>query len=174
MEEEIRRIFESISEHHDEPVRLGSRCESQVYYHVVDLSSEDLAMCARYVAERILNVCHPHSPDFLVELPDGYTGFARLLARELAPPGEELEVIDLKKIDPKNGMRKRLKNASVILVNDVITTARSCVEAHTLMTVNGASVLCWATLIDRTFGPGPVPVVAAFNGAPVRLLEEVC
>ena len=37
----------------------------------------------------------------------------------------------------------------------------------------GSTVLCWASLVDRTFGPGPVPVVAAFTGEPVTMLEEL-
>jgi len=59
------------------------------------------------------------------------------------------------------------------MLTDVITTARSSLEAHTKATLRGVPVLCWATLIDRTFGPGPVPVVSALTGAPVRLLSRL-
>jgi orotate phosphoribosyltransferase len=72
-----------------------------------------------------------------------------------------------------NGHGEKYKGHNAILVTDVITTARSSLEAHTRATLRGIPVLCWATLIDRTFGPGPVPVVSAFTGAPVRVLTQV-
>lgn len=173
MENEIKEIFEDITEYFDVPLRLSSRCETKVYYHVEDLTSEDLQVCAAYIAERIEKVCHPPLPEFIINLPGSYTGLASILSAELSPPGEEIEVIRYDKMEAGNGFGKRLRNARVLLVNDVITTARSCLKAHTKTTMMGASVLCWAALIDRTFGPGPVPVVSAFTGAPVTLLEEL-
>lgn len=171
MESTIREILDRITEHYDVPIRVGSRCEANVFYRVEDLSSEELELVAQYVAERVLKVCHPALPQILISLPGSFTGLARLLARELAPAGEALEVVNIEQLNPGNGKGSWLKNSNVVLVNDVITTARSCLEAHTKTTVLGASVLCWAAIIDRTFGPGPVPVVAAYTGEPVRLLE---
>lgn len=167
----IRAIMDTITERYDLPIRVGSRCEAQVFYRVEDLSSEDVEECARYVSERIIKVCAPNLPQYLLNLPGSYTGLAEALSKELAPPGEQLEVIELDQFNIENGLGKKLKNSTVILVNDVITTARSCLEAHTRATMVGATVLCWAALIDRTFGPGPVPVVASFTGEPVTLLE---
>ncbi len=171
MEDEIRDLFKEISEFHEAPVRLGSRCESNTYYRVEDLSDSGLALCAQYVSERVFKVCSPNLPSVLITLPGNYTGLGEELSRELCPPGESMEVISLRDIERSDRPANWLKGARAVLVNDVITTARSCLEAHTRITMLGASILCWACLIDRTFGPGPVPVVAAFTGAPVKLLE---
>lgn len=168
MEEEIREVFRQITERHEEPMRLGSRCETNTYYRVEDLSDDGLALCASYVADRVYKVCSPSMPSILITLPGNYTGLGEALSEELCPPGETLEVVSLRDIDR---LQSPLKGARAVLVNDVITTARSCLEAHTRITMLGATILCWACLIDRTFGPGPVPVVAAFTGAPVTLLE---
>lgn len=171
--EKIRNIIDRITEHYEFPIRLGSRCEANVYYRVEDLSTEDLDTIGAYLADRILNVCQPAHPQFLLSLPGSFAGLARVLSRELASGDESLEVINVDQLNSGNGRSHWLKNASVVLVNDVITTARSCLEVHTRATMLGASVLCWAAIIDRTFGPGPVPVVAGFTGTPVRLLEEI-
>ncbi|HQH27072.1 MAG TPA: phosphoribosyltransferase [Oligoflexia bacterium] len=173
MEQEIREIFERITERFEIPIRLSHRCETGVYYHVEDLSSPELELCAQFIAERVRNVAHPLLPSILINLPGGYTDLAATLSTELAPPGESLEIITMKDLDAGNGHLARLKNARCILVNDVITTARSCLAIHSRITMLGASVLCWACLVDRTFGPGPVPVVAAYTGAPVTLLGEI-
>ena len=169
--ESIKEIFSQITEFHSVPIRVGSRCEASVYYRVEDLRSKDVVSCAEFLSDRIVKVCSPTLPHMLVNLRGSFTGLADLLAKELAPPGESLEVLDLEQINAGNGVAARVKNANILLVNDVITTARSCLEAHTKVTMMGGQVLCWATLIDRTFGPGPVPVVAAFTGEPVTLLE---
>ena len=169
----LREIFGKITEHYSVPIRVGSKCEASVYYRVEDLSSEDLRLCADYVAQRITKVIAPALPHFLVNLKGSYTGLAQLLAQELAPPGETLEVVSYDELNRGNGKSAQVKNAQVILVNDVITTARSCLEAHTRVTMMGASITCWAALIDRTFGPGPVPIVTAFTGEPVTLLEGI-
>lgn len=171
--DEIRQIFESITEYYENPIRIGSRCEGNVYYRVEDLTPDDIQICAEYVAERVIKVCNPNLPQIIINLPGSFSGLAAVLSRTLAPPGEELEVVNLDQVTGGNGRGSRLRSSNTILVNDVITTARSCLEAHTRITVLGIPVLCWAALIDRTFGPGPVPVVAAFTGAPVRLLEDV-
>jgi len=173
MEEKIEQIISNITEHYDPPIRIGSRCEASVFYRVEDLTSDDIDTCAHYITERILKVCYPSLPEILINLSGNYTGLAAELSKELAPPGEKLEIINLDQLNTHNGHGAKLKNTPVVLVNDVITTARSCLEAHTKITMLGAPVLCWAALIDRTFGPGPVPVVASCTGAPVTLLEEI-
>lgn len=173
MEEQIREIFEAIAENSTTPLRLSKRCETNVYYHVEDLTVESIEICAAYISERVGNVCHPPIPDIIINLPGNYTGLAEVLSKELAAPGEQIEVVTLEQLDGGNGFVSRLKNSKVILVNDVITTARSCLKAHSRITMMGASILCWATLIDRTFGPGPVPVISAYTGAPVTLLERL-
>ena len=169
--EEIREIFQGITEYYDVPVRVGSRCEAKIYYRVEDLKQSEIAVCGDYVSERIVKVCSPALPTIIIALRGSYTGLAIELSTRLAPPGEALEVLSYEQVNGGNGHGSRIKGANVILVNDVITTARSCLEAHTRITLMGASILCWAALIDRTFGPGPVPVVAAFTGEPVTLLE---
>lgn len=171
MEREILEIFERITEKYQVPIRVGSRCEANIYYRVDDLSPEDIEFLARYIAERIRKVCSAGYPEALINLPGSYSGLASMLAVELGEPERPLEVIDADKVTSMNGNSARLKNLPVILVNDVITTARSCLEAHTKITCTGAQIMCWAALVDRTFGPGPVPVVASYTGAPVTLLE---
>ncbi len=173
MSSEIREIFQEITERFEVPIRIGGRCEANVFYRVDCLDEEQLEVLASYVAQRIIKVCQPALPEKLVNLPGGYTELATFLSTELAPPGESLEVIAYEDLNPHNGNSHILKGNQVVLVNDVITTARSCLEAHTQVTMMGASVLCWAALVDRTFGPGPVPVVASFTGEPVTLLEEM-
>lgn len=173
MEEEIKEIFAKITEHYEVPLRLSSRCEAKVYYRVEDLTSDDVDLCAEYIASRILKIGHPGLPNIIINLHGNFTGLAATLSRELAPAGEALDVITLEQVEAGNGVAGRLRGSNVVLVNDVITTARSCLEAHTKITLMGASVMCWACLVDRTFGPGPVPVVAAFTGAPINLLEEL-
>ncbi len=173
MQENIKEIFERITEYYDVPLRLSSRCEAKVYYRVEDLNSADIDLCSNYIAERLVNVCQPSVPDVLINLHGNFTGLANNLAKTLSVGDEPLEVISLEQVESGNGIATRLKGCTVVLVNDVITTARSCLEAHTKTTLMGASVLSWAALIDRTFGPGPVPVVASFTGAPINLLEAL-
>jgi hypothetical protein len=171
MENELREIFAEISEYYESPLRLGSRCESNTYYRVEDLTDENIELSASYIASRVRKVCSPSIPKYIITLPGNYTGLGESLNIELAPPGEGIVKVSLKELEKSERLQMEIKNSPVILVNDVITTARSCLEAHTKITLIGARVLCWACLIDRTFGPGPVPVVAAFTGAPVTLLE---
>jgi hypothetical protein len=168
---DIKKIFERITEHYDVPIRLSNRCETHVFYRVEDLSVEDLEVCAEYIADRVLKVCSPVLPQKLIKLPGCFTELAEVLSHELAPKNETLDILTMDQIERSNGKGSPVKNLNVLLVNDVITTARSCLEAHTKTTMMGATVLTWAALIDRTFGPGPVPVIAAFTGAPITLLE---
>jgi len=173
MEREIKQIFERISERFEIALRLSNHCETSVYYHVENLSGEELQLCASYIAERVRNVCHPLLPTILVSLSGSYTELPLMLSQELAEGGEPLEVMTLNQLDAGNGHLSRLKNSRTVLVNDVITTARSCLKTHSRITMLGSTVLCWAALVDRTFGPGPVPVVAAFTGEPVTLLQQL-
>ena len=173
MDREIEEIFEKVTERYEVPIRLGSRCESHVYYRIEDLSPEDVEVCAQYIAGRIINVCSPSLPNLLIPLPGSFSDLAFALSKELGSSGEPIEIMELKMLNSENGVGQKLRTSTVVLVNDVITTARSCLEAHTKTTVMGAQVLCWASLVDRTFGPGPVPVVSSLTGEPVTLLEEL-
>lgn len=171
---DISEIFEKITEKYDHQVPIGGRCESNVFYRVEDLGDDDLNTCAEYVAQRIINVLNPAHPQLLLKLPGGYSFFAERLCAMLS----ELEVRDIaieQYLESKisNGHGEKYKGHNTILVTDVITTARSSLEAHTRATLRGLKVLAWACLIDRTFGPGPVSVVSAFTGAPVRVLTQI-
>lgn len=174
--EDIREIFEKITERHSMPLRIGSRCESEIYYRVEDIRWDDLEKCAEYLTDRIDKVCSPNRPSILIDLHGGYTGIAAHLADKLSEWGESVQVLrydDLQKRE-RDGedAAALLKGQDILLVNEVITTARSCLEAHSKITMMGGSVMAWVALIDRTFGPGPVPVVASFTGAPVRLVDR--
>jgi hypothetical protein len=171
--EDVKDIIDRVTEYYATPIRLGSRCEANVFYRVEDLSSEELEVIAEQLAERIINVCSPTLPQLLISLPGSFAGLARVLSKTLAPYGESLEVVNIEQLSPGKGKSTWLRGSNVILINDVITTARTCLEAHTRATVMGATVLCWAAIIDRTFGPGPVPVVAGMTGEPVQLLEDL-
>jgi hypothetical protein len=157
-------------------VPIGGRCESTLYYRVEDLEDEDLDACANYVASRILTVCHLGNPELILKLPGGYSFFAERLSAvlsELTPGRKEVPLEQYLESKLFNGHGEKYRGLNAVLVTDVITTARSSLEAHTKATLKGIKVLCWASLIDRTFGPGPVPVVSAFTGAPVRLLTKI-
>jgi hypothetical protein len=180
-EDDINEIFERVTERFDHPVPIGGRCESQVYYRVEDLTEDELNACAEYVAQRIRNVVAPQAPQLFLKLPGGYSFFAERLAavyNEMYAPivdGARRDVPIEQFVESKlmNGHGEKYRGHQAVLVTDVITTARSSLEAHTKSTLRGIPVLCWATLIDRTFGPGPVPVVSAFTGAPVQLLSQI-
>ena len=169
-ESEIIDIFSSITERYEQALRLSKSCESNTYYRVEDLKERELQLCAEYLSERIVKVCYPNQPEILISLKSNFTELAEKLANELAPYGESLEVLELEKVEAGNGIRQILKGRPVVLVNDVITTGKSCLEAHNTITMMGGVVMCWVALIDRTFGPGPVPVVAALTGDPITLV----
>ena len=174
--EEINEIFDRITERYEEPVPIGGRCESNVFYRTEDLTEADLNLCAEYVAERISNLISPQHPQLFLKLPGGYSFFAERLCAiysEVIPGGQEIPLEQYLESKLSNGHGEKYKGKNAVLVTDVITTARSSLEAHTKATLRGIPVLCWATLIDRTFGPGPVAVVSAFSGAPVRLLTQI-
>lgn len=173
MERVIRELIESITERYDMPIRVGSRCEADTFYRVDDIPKNELEAIAEYIAERILKVCYPHVPDYFIQLEGNYTGIAEIIAEKISTTDKNVEVITYDQMYPGSDFSAKLRSSKVILTSDVITTARSAVEAHTKATMMGASVLCWASIIDRTFGPGPVPVVASFTGEPVTLLREI-
>ena len=173
MEQEIKELIDSVTEHYDVPVRVGSRCEASTFYRVEDLAKKELEVIAASLAARILPVCHPHYPAYFLPFAGTYTGIAEIIAEKISPPDHLMEVISYEDLygDPTIG--EKLRSNKVALISDVITTARSAVEAHTKATIIGGSVLCWVSIIDRTFGPGPVPVVTSFTGDPVTLLREL-
>ena len=176
MEAGLNEIFERITETYEVPVPIGGRCEGNVYYRVEYLSDHDLNLCAEYVAWRIKDLLAPQQPQVFLKLPGGYTFFAERLAAlysEIVPGGKDIPIEQYHESKITNGQGERYRGKNAILVTDVITTARSSLEAHTKATLRGVQVVCWATLIDRTFGPGPVPVVSAFTGAPVRVLAQI-
>lgn len=175
-QEDIAEIFGRITENFQDPVPIGGRCESNTYYRVEDLTEDDLNACAEYVAWRIKNVAAPQAPQLFLKLPGGYTFFAERLCAmysEIDPKAKEIPLEQYLESKMSNGHGEKYRGYNTVLITDVITTARSSLEAHTKATLRGIPVLCWATLIDRTFGPGPVPVVSAFTGAPVRLLTKI-
>ena len=174
--EDVNEVFERVTESFETPIPIGGRCESHVYYRVESLTEGDLDICAEYVAERIRNVVSPGKPELFLKLPGGYSFFAERLCgiySELFNRGKEIPLEQYLESKMANGFGEKYKGKNAILITDVITTARSSLEAHTRATLRGIKVLCWATLIDRTFGPGPVPVVSAFTGEPVRVLTQI-
>ena len=174
--EDVNEIFERITEEYEEPVPIGGRCESRLYYRVEDLTDDDLNVCAEYVANRLYDLLSPQTPQLFLKLPGGYTFFAERLCAfysELSGAKDDIPIEQYLESKILNGHGEKYKGCNCVLVTDVITTARSSLEAHTKATLRGIPVLCWAALIDRTFGPGPVPVVSAFTGAPVRVLTKI-
>lgn len=174
--EDIDEIFARITERFEDPVAIGGRCESHVYYRVEYLTEADLNTCAEYVAERIRKVVSPLKPELFLKLPGGYSFFAERLSAvyaEMFNRGVEIPLEHYSESKLANAYSRKYAGKNAILVTDVITTARSSLEAHTKATLKGLNVLCWSTLIDRTFGPGPVPVVSALTGEPVRVLTQV-
>jgi hypothetical protein len=174
--EDISEIFSRITENYETPVPIGARCESHVYYRTEYLTEQDLNLCAEYVVHRIRNVLTPQHPEVFLKLPGGYSFFAERLCAmytEMYPKAGEIPLEQYEESKISNGLGDKYRGKHAILVTDVITTARSSLEAHTKATLRGIKVLCWATLIDRTFGPGPVPVVSAYTGAAVRSLTRI-
>ena len=170
--DDINKIFENITEYYQEPISIGSRCQSNYFYRVEDLSEEDLNICAEHVAYRIKNVLSPQEPQLFLKLPGRYSFFAeRLYAvySEIIPCTEEIVFDQYLKSKAATGYFEKYKGFNTVLITDVITTARSTLEAHTKLSLKGIPILSWVALIDRTFGPGPVPVISAYTGGPVIL-----
>ena len=173
--EEIYEIFSKITDKYETPVPIGGRCESNHYYRTEELSEDDLNKCAYYVANRIKNVINPYYPELFLKLPGGYSFFAERLTAiypEIDNRVTNVKLEEYTETKINNGFSETYKGRKAILVTDVITTARSSLEAHTKASLRGIPILCWATLIDRTLGPGPVSVVSSFTGAPVRVLTR--
>lgn len=169
---DIKEIFEDITEFHSSPIRGSKFWESNVYYRVEDLTTEEIEVCAEYLADRIIKVCSPNLPKIIINIKGSYIGLSSVIAEKLRQiEGIEPEVVKYEQIVNGTYPNKNLKNKEAILVNDVITTAKSCLEAHSKVTMMGAFIYSWVALIDRTFGPGPVPVIAAFTGEPVTLTD---
>ena len=171
---DINSIFEKITEYYQEPVKIGSRCQSHYFYRVEDLSEEDLNVCAEHVAYRIKNVLSPQEPQLFIKLPGGYSFFALWLCAiysEIIPSTEEIAFEQYLKSKAASGYFEKYKGFNTVLITDVITTARSTLEAHTKLSLKGIPILSWVALIDRTFGPGPVPVISAYTGGPITLLN---
>ena len=172
MPSDIKEILDSITEHHPIPIRIGSNCESNIYYRIENLSAGDIELCAKQLAEQVLDVASPAVPDILLNLPGSYTGLAGELGKVMSELiFQPIEVVSLTKNNYLKA-KEKLKGKNVILVNDVITTARTCLAYHTQITMDEAHVLGWATLIDRTFGSGPVPVISVIKGEEVILLQD--
>lgn len=173
--EDIVRIFDSITEHYENPVAIGTRCESNVFYRVEDLTEESLNLCANAVAARIFDLMGSDEPDVFLKLPGGFSFFGERLAAVYSEYWSKKEIAFEQILESKffNGVTERFKGKTAVLMTDVITTARSSLELHTKATLRGIKVVCWTSLIDRTLGPGPVPVVSAFTGSPVRVLSGI-
>ncbi|HMO17087.1 MAG TPA: phosphoribosyltransferase [Oligoflexia bacterium] len=164
-------LFEKVTERFSVPVKLSKNCESTTFYRVEYLNQDDISYCADYLAGRVLDCVSPIEPEFIVEMPGSSVGLAKALAGAMGEIAFEPAVISLEEFSKGNGKASQMKGKNIILSNDVITTARSCLEAHSKLTLSGANVVAWAALIDRTFGPGPVPILATLTGEPVTLLE---
>jgi hypothetical protein len=77
-------------------------------------------------------------------LPGGYSFFAERLCAvysELYNRGQEIPLEQYLESKMSNGHGEKYKGCSAILVTDVITTARSSLEAHTRATLRGVPVL---------------------------------
>jgi hypoxanthine-guanine phosphoribosyltransferase len=167
-------LFERITERFSVPIKLSRNCEANTFYRVEDLNPEEISVCANYLAQRTLDACSPEEPVVLVEMPGSTSGLADALAHSLSlesPSGLPPRVVTLNEFNKGNGATSAVKGKNIAIVNDIITTGKSCLEAHTRLCVTGANVLCWVALIDRTFGPGPVAVVATMTGDPVKILD---
>ena len=138
--DDINKIFENITEYYQEPISIGSRCQSNYFYRVEDLSEEDLNICAEHVAYRIKNVLSPQEPQLFLKLPGGYSFFAeRLYAvySEIIPCTEEIVFDQYLKSKAATGYFEKYKGFNTVLITDVITTARSTLEAHTKLSLKG-------------------------------------
>jgi hypothetical protein len=174
--EEIEEIFVKITESFNEPIPIGGRCESSVYYHTADLTDDDLSKCAEYAVDRINKVLGNQQVDVFLKLPTEHSYFAEklyLMYQDFNPQATDVVFDTYSPVAITNGMGEKYRGKNTVLINDVITTARSTLEAHGKATLRGIPVLAWTTLIDRTFGPGPVPVISAFTGASVRVMTNL-
>ena len=168
----FKDLFEKITERFSVAIKLSKNCEANTFYRVEDLNAEDINYCAQYLAVRIIDT---GEPDILIEMPGSVINLAQALAFHI---GEETQIPKVLSFEEFNGIissdthrSSEIKGKNIAIINDVITTGRSCLEAHSKLTLQGANVQCWVALVDRTFGPGPVAVIATLTGDPVKLLD---
>jgi len=165
-------LFEKITERYSVPIKFSKNCEANTFYRVEDLTAEDVNTLSAYLAKRTIDVLNPEEPEILVEMPGSTIGLAQAVAEAINDElGKMPNVISLNEFNKGNGARSATKGKMVVIINDIITTGKSCLEAHSELCMTGAKVGCWLALIDRTFGPGPVSIVAAMTGDPVKLLD---
>lgn len=171
----IKEIFDKITEYHDVPVPIGGRCESHHYYRVEDLSEDDLKLASAYVLQRLEKNLDLSDIELLIKLGGGVTLFGEILYALWCEHmgNEDIRLETYSDYLFENGKLGFLRGKQAVLVTDVITTARSTLEAHSKVTMRGIKIVAWVSLIDRTFGPGPVPVIAAYTGAPVNLITRI-
>lgn len=100
--EGINSIIEKITEHYASPIRVGSRCEANVFYRVEYLSQDDVEIVSSYITDRIEKVCAPTVPELIISLPS-FTSLAKTLARQLSPTAEPLEVVNAEQLNAGNG-----------------------------------------------------------------------
>lgn len=164
----FKELFEKVTERFSVPIKLSKNCEANTFYRVEDLSTEDIHYCAQYLAKRILDC---GEPDILIEMPGSVINLAQALASNIEEETTAPTVLTYDQFNQIKGDNNNIKGKNVAIINDVITTGRSCLEAHSDLTLHGANVTCWVALVDRTFGPGPVAVIATLTGDPVSLLD---
>ena len=109
-------------------------------------------------------------PDCLIAVKPESEDLAIQIAKMLYPE-MPLDVYTYDSIKENAQVRAELRGRRAALINNVITTGRTCLEVHSIASMI-CNVVCWATIIDRTFGPGPVPVIASHTGEPVVLMEQ--
>lgn len=174
----IENLIEKITEHYESPIQIGSRCLANTYYRVEDLDRKDISLIARQIINRFEDVCAPQYADLIIKMPGTITPLAEKISEEMSDAGmlhgdfQKIQIIEYSQILADDDYDERLQGSNVIILSDVITTGRSCLESHSQATILGANVLCWACIIDRTFGPGPVPVIATWTGEPVYLIDD--
>ncbi len=164
-----------ITDYSEIPIPIGGRCESHYYYRVEDLTEEEIKLCATYVLRRFEKSHDIDQIKVLLKLGGSVTLFAEVLFAIWCEytGSDDLSLEVYSDFLFENGKLGFLRGKNTVLVTDVITTARSTLEAHTTSTMRGLRINAWISLIDRTFGPGPVPVISAFTGAPVSLITRL-
>ncbi len=164
----FKDLFENITERFSVPVKLSKSCESNTFYRVEDLTREDVEFCAEYLAEKIID---SGEPDILIEMPGSAVDLGKTVADKMGEQVKRPDVILLEGTENGDINISSIQGKTIVIINDVITTGRSCLEVHSKLTMKGGNVLCWVALVDRTFGPGPVSVIATLTGDSITLLK---
>lgn len=111
--EDVNEVFARVTEEFEDPIPIGGRCESKVYYRVESLTESDTCdICAEYVAERIKNVVAPSKPQLFLKLPGGYSFFAERLCAiysELFNRGQEVPLEQYLESKMSNGFGRSTK-----------------------------------------------------------------